>query len=140
MPQKEEILWDILRLMHGHAASWTSTFGEKEPVTHTYKNSYGITQLKGKLILKYLPDDIEDTIYFMWNREYLQKHGQGMLNPNILYSLQDKALSVIEQNKLPKEEEIAFRESLWEIKPKLWGMGINLPEFIRRIKKKITNK
>ncbi len=135
MPQNEKVLWEILSLMHSNTTGWTNKISGQEPVENKIENGFGIHALKGRLVLKYRPDDIEDTIYFMWHRNYLAKHGQGMINPDIAYSLSEKALEVIKQGKLPEDEEHAFKESLWDIKPKLWGMGPNLSEWLRRAKK-----
>jgi hypothetical protein len=87
--------------------------------------------------LKYRPEDIEDTIYFMKHRGYLETHGYGFA-PEMVYSLTEKALDVAQSQKLPEEEEKAFQESLWDINPKIHGMGPNWREGWRRLKKGIS--
>ena len=94
--------------------------------------------LKGELVLKHRPEDIEDTIYFMKHRRYLKTHGYGIAAPELAYGLTDKALEVVQSQKLPDEEEKAFQESLWDINPKVYGFGLNMREWIRRFKKRKT--
>jgi len=108
MAQNENVLWDMLRLLHGHSA--TSRFEEKGQDTQedTINNAYTIGGLKGRLVLKYKPEDIEDTIYFLKNREYLVTHGRGLIAPEQIYSLTEKAIEVFQNKKLPQEEENAF--------------------------------
>jgi len=127
-----------LRLLHGHSVrSWLETEGQ-ETQDHTINNAYSIGGLKGKLVLKYIPGDIEDTIYFLFNREYLVLHGRGSIAPEQAYSLTEKAIEVFQKKQLPLEEENAFKEALWDLKPNFYGMGPNLPEVWKRFKKWLT--
>lgn len=135
MAQSEDILWEILKLMRGHTAGWTITIMDK-PNHHEVENGYSVSQLKAHLVLKYLPSDIEDTIYFMKHREYLTEHGQGIMMPEIAYSLSEKAISVFDQKKLPSDEKAAFKESLWKIEPKFYGIGPNLKAWKKIFKRK----
>ncbi len=124
--------------MRGHTAGWSFTsLGETQ--NHKLENAYSINQLKTKLVLRYLPSDIEDTFYFMEHRGYLLIHGQGMINPKIAYTMTEKAITVFDQQKLPEDEREAFKESLWNIEPKFYGVGPNLSawkELIKRWRKK----
>ena len=122
MAQNEEALWEILTLLKGHDSGWTTSSAGQDQHTKI-ENGYPVGGLKGRLVLKFLPVDIEDTIYFMKHRDYLVIHGQGMIMPEAVYSLTEKAISVLETKQLPKVEKEAFRESLWNIEPKLYGMG-----------------
>lgn len=76
----------------------------------------------------------------MKHRGYLLIHGQGMIAPEMIYSLSDKAVDVFESETLPEEEEEAFQEALWDIKPKLYGVGPNLREWKKRWQKRKERK
>jgi hypothetical protein len=138
--QKESVLLDALRLMRGNRNGWTVQMLDKDPAEHMFEDAVHVAKLRGELVLKYRPDDIEDTIYFMKHRGYIEVHGQGMAAPELVYSLTDKARMVADSGHLPSEEEAAFREALWDIKPKLWGMGPNLPEWLKRSRKLIEKR
>jgi len=136
MAQNEDVLWDILKLLHGNKSGWTKEIDGKKTRTNI-ENGFAVTSLKGELVLKYLPQDIEDTIYFMKHRSYLMTHGIGaLINPEAVYSLTEKALSVSEEQKLPLEEIKAFEESLWNIEPKLYGIGPNIKGWKKKFSKK----
>ena len=107
---------------------------DKQPVVSTIEHAFSVGELKGELVLKFIPADIEDTIYFLKHRGYLEHHGYGFA-PEMVYSLTDKAVEVFEQHQLPEEEQKAFKEALWDIKPNWYGMGPNLPEIMKRVKK-----
>ena len=93
MPQSEDILWDVLKLMRGHTFHWDVTVGGN--TNHSeIENGRAVSYLKSQLILKYFPSDIEDTIYFMKYRNYLMVHGQGMIMPEIAYSMTEKAIGI----------------------------------------------
>lgn len=142
MAQSEKVLWEILSLMHENTAGWTITVADK-PKHHEVENSYAVSHLKSQLLLKFLPSDIEDTIYFMKHREYIIIHGQGLIIPEIAYSMTEKAISVFNNKELPEEEKEAFKESLWNIEPKVYGMGPNLSawkKLIINVKKKLHFK
>ncbi|WP_417387139.1 hypothetical protein [Gimesia sp.] len=136
MAQSEEILWDILTIMEGNNSIIESKSGDIE-AENEVKNAYGVHNLKAVLLLKYLPADIEDTIYFMKHRDYLnlEKHGYGQIALLEMFTLTEKALSVYEDQLLPKEEEKAFKESLWKIEPEYYGIGPNLKAWKRAWKK-----
>ena len=139
MAQSEDVLWEILGLMRNHTTGWTSNIVGHEQHTEI-KNGYAVSRLKAVLVLKFLPGDIEDTIYFMKHREYLITHGQGIIMPELVYSLTDKAISVCDSQTLPDDEKEAFKESLWKIEPKFYGIGPNLKAWKKKIfewKKKI---
>jgi hypothetical protein len=123
--QNEDALWDILELLHGNDSGWTAEIAGREHRTDI-ENGYAVTSLKSRLVLKYLPSDIEDTIYFMKSRDYLIVHGQGMIMPEAVYSLSEKAISVYMSRELPEEERQAFKNKLWNIEPKLYGVGPNI--------------
>ena len=125
MAQNEDTLWEILDLLHGNQSGWTSDIGGNKQRTDI-ENGYAVSLLKGRLVLKYLPQDIEDTIYFMKHREYLVTHGQGIIMPEAVYSLTDKAIAIHESKILPEEEQAAFKDALWNIEPKLYGVGPNI--------------
>ena len=135
MPQKKEIVWDVLKLLNGNSIIRSTEIKGQPPTETTVENAYIIAKLKGELVLKYLPNDIQDTIYFLKNRSYLLIHGQGLIAPELLFSLSDKALQVIRDNKLPDEEEKAFEEGLWNFEPNFYGVGPNVSEGWKRIKK-----
>ena len=137
MAQQEQILWDILKLMYGRTSVWTTTVLQKEPIhmEGVVENGIDSNKLKAELVLQYKPNDIEDTIYFMEYRGYFLIHKAGAFSGLMTYSLTDKALKVLDDGELPKEEQVAFREALWDIKPRVWGVSPNLPEILRRSKK-----
>jgi hypothetical protein len=56
----------------------------------------------------------------------------------MVFGLTEKALELVQSRKLPEEEEKAFKESLWDINPKLYGVGPNWREGLRRIKKRMS--
>lgn len=133
MAQNERIVWDILNRLDGHTINMSTSFGSEE--TKPVHNAYGVGQLKGQLVLRYKPDDIEDTIYFMKHRGYLIGHGFSMM-PEMVFSLTEKALEVARSEKLPSEEEKAFEEHLWDFSnPKIYGVGFNARELWRRLNK-----
>lgn len=138
MPQSEEILWDILEIMTRRVSSWESKFGDSVSRSKV-EIECGVHQLKAELVLKYLPADIEDTVYFMKYRGYLSTQGVGVMR-EISYSLTEKALAVYDEHVLPVEEAHAFKESLWKIEPEYYGIGPNLKAwkkwFLRRKYKK----
>jgi hypothetical protein len=140
MAQNEQILWDVLGLLFGHSVEWTTQTAGNEPNSHTIENAFAAATLKGELVLRYIPADIEDTIYFLKYREYLVVHGHGLMLPEYVYSLTEKAIEVHVNRQLPEEEEKAFQESLWEIKPRVYGIGPNLPEFLKRWRKLFSRK
>jgi hypothetical protein len=135
MAQQEQALWDTLKLTYGHTSGWETTVLEKEPTKTVVENGISSSKLKAELVLKYKPSDIEDTIYFMEHRGYFLIHKAGAFSGLMVYGLTDKALKVLSDGVLPKEEQIAFREALWDIKPRVWGVSLNLPEIMRRGKK-----
>ena len=135
MAQQEQTLWDTLELMHGRIGGWTTTEPNKEPTKKVVKNGIDAGSLKKELVLKYRPSDIEDTIYFMEHRDYFSIHSSGVFTGLIVYGLTDKALGVLRDGVLPKEERTAFREALWDLKPRIWGVSPNIPEIVRRAKK-----
>lgn len=138
MAQNEKVLWDILNQLNGKKMVMVQTIAGQEPKESTVENAFAVGKLKGELVLKYRPEDIEDTIYFMKYRGYLENHGYGLMAPEMVYSLTEKALEVARSQKLPEEEEKAFQESLWDINPKIYGMGPNWREGWRRLKKRIS--
>ena len=138
MAQNEKVLWDVLSRLNGHNVIMEMATKGREPQQSTVENAFPIGKLKGELVLKYRPDDIEDTIYFMEYREYLVKHGYGLFAPEMVYSLTEKAVEVAQSQKLPEEEEEAFQESLWDINPKIYGMGPNWREGWRRFRKRVS--
>ena len=138
MAQNEKVLWDILNHLTGKKVIMATTTIGQEPTESTVENAFSVGKLKGELVLKHRPEDIEDTIYFMKHREYLETHGYGLMAPEMIYSLTEKALEVAQSQELPEEEEKAFQESLWDINPKVYGMGLNWQEAWRRFKKRIT--
>ena len=138
MAQNEKVLWDILSRLNGHDIIMKLAIKGQAPQQSTIENAFAIGKLKGELVLKYRPDDIEDTIYFMENREYLVKHGYGTFAPEMAYSLTEKALEVAQSQKLPEEEEKAFQEALFDINPKFYGMGPNWREVWRRFRKRVS--
>lgn len=140
MAQQEQALWDAIDLMLGRTSGWTTTSLGKEPVETTIENGIGVNQLKAALVLKYKPEDIEDTVYFMKYRGYLVVHGAGVFNPEYVYSLSDKALEVASKGELPQEEQKAFNEALWSISPSMWGIRPNIPELMRRSKKLLSKR
>ncbi len=120
----EDILWEILLLMQGHTASWEVRIVGM--TTHNeIKNGYIVEKLKASLILKFSKSDIEDTVYFMKKRGYLKIHGQGIVFPELAYSMTDKAKSVFDKRVLPPEEREAFKESLLKIEPKIYWVRLN---------------
>lgn len=138
MAQNEEVLWGILNLLNGANVTMTRTTKGHEPNVSTVENAFAVAKLKGQLVLKHRPEDIEDTIYFMKHREYLETHGYGLVAPEMVYSLTEKAIEVAQSQKLPEEEGKAFQESLWDINPKIYGMGPNWREGWRRLKNRIS--
>ena len=139
MAQKENIIWDILELLFGHNITMSQQQRDQDPVKSRVENAYSIGGLKGELVLRHSPQDIEDTIYFMKNREYLVEHGYGMMGPAMACSLSEKAIKVWKEKLLPAEEQTAFKESLWDINPKLYGIGPNWKEMTRRLRKLVKN-
>lgn len=136
MAQNEDTLWDILRLLDGHHITMPEKLHEPEKRV-PLENAYEIKVLKGELVLRHAPQDIEDTIYFMKHRGYLTSFGYKAMWPEAALILTDKAQKVSREQKLPEDEETAFHESLWDIsKPKVYGMGFNFGELWRRIKKR----
>ena len=135
MAQNEKVLWDILNRLNGNKVIMATTTKGQEPTESAVENAFPVGNLKGELVLKHRPEDIEDTIYFMKHREYLETHGYGFA-PEMVYSLTEKAVGVARSQKLPEEEEKAFQESLWDINPKIYGMGPNWREGWRRFKKR----
>lgn len=136
MAQQEQALWDTLGLMLGRGSGWTTTTPTRpneEPIKKRIENGISDSELRGALVLKYKPADVEDTIYFMKYREYfyIDKAGGCSL---VVYSLSDKALEVASSGKLPEDERKAFRDELWNIKPGMWGFSANLPEIMKRVK------
>ena len=138
MAQNEKVLWDILNRLNGNNWTMATTIVGQEPTESVVENAFAVGTLKGALVLKYRPEDIEDTIYFMKHRGYLEIHGYGLMAPEMVYSLTEKALDVARSQKLPEEEEKAFQESLWDINPKFYGMGPNWREVWKRFKKRIS--
>lgn len=138
MAQNEKVLWDILNLLDCKKMIMAKTIKGQEPKESAVENAFAVGKLKGELVLKHRPEDIEDTIYFMKHRGYLETHGYGLIAPEMVYSLTEKALDVAQSRKLPEEEEKAFQESLWDINPKIYGMGSNWREGWRRLKKRIS--
>ena len=134
LAQKEDVLWDILTYLNGNTAHWTITLLDK-PQNHEQKNGMGVANLKSELVLKHLPTDIEDTIYFMKHRNYLRTHGQGMVMPELVYSLTEKGVEVAKAKELPEEEKVAFKESLWKIEPNFYGVGPSIPAWKKMFKK-----
>lgn len=135
MAQNEQILWDVLQLLHGRSHGFEVQTKDQQPAAQMIEHAFPVGKLKGELALKYIPADIEDTIYFLKHRDYLKIHGLGLIVPEMMYSMTEKAVAVFEERQLPKEEQKAFEEALWNIKPSLYGMGPNLPEFKKRAKK-----
>ena len=134
MAQSENILWDILNLMRGQTFHWDVSVGNN--TNHNkVENCRGISYIKSQLVLKYLPPDIEDTIYFMKYRNYLIVHGQGMIMPELAYSMTEKAITVFDEKEIPIDEKEAFKESLWNIEPKLYGIGPNITAWKKLMKK-----
>lgn len=125
MAHNEDSLWEILILLYRYKSGWMSKIGEQIQSTD-FENGPRVSALKSKLVLNFLPEDIEETIYFMKHRKYLNVHGQGTIMPEAVYSLTEKAISVYENKKRPEEEIRAFKESLWNIEPKLYAMGPNI--------------
>ena len=137
LPQKEKILWDALSLMYKQDVTVTTTYMGEEPKKKVVKNAIGVVDLKGRLVLKYIPADIEDTIYLLKNRDYLITEKTGNGGYDFVYSLTDKAIKVASSQKLPTDEEVAFKEALWDINPGIWGVRLNVAEMFRRGKKKL---
>ena len=135
MAQNEKVLWDILNRLNGNNVTMTTTTVGQEPTNSVVENALAVGKLKGELVLKHRPEDIEDTIYFMKHREYLDNHGYAFA-PEMVYSLTEKGLDVAQSQKLPEEEEKAFQESLWDINPKFYGMGLNWREGLRRFQRR----
>ncbi len=131
MAQNEDALWEILNLMYENMSGWTSDIGGRKKRTDI-ENGFGVSPLKGRLVLNFLPQDIEDTLYFMKHRDYLMTHGQGMIMPEAVYSLTDKGISVYRSKSLPEEEKEAFKEALWNLEPKLYGIGPNLKGWMKK--------
>ena len=141
MAQQEQALWDTLELMLGRLSGWTTTEPNKEPIETKIENGIEEGQLRGELVLKYKPDDIEDTIYFMKYRQYFKIHyAGGGRGAWVVYSLSDKALEVARGGKLPEEEQRAFREKLWNLEPSMWGVSPNIAEIMRRAKNLVTKR
>ena len=140
MPQNEKVLWEILELLCGKTTQMAKGYQNREE-TVEIENAYPVEQLKGVLVLRYPPQDIDDTIYFMKYRGYIKNHGYGLMLPEVVYSLSEKALEANSTRVLPEDEEQAFREALWDVgTPKLYGMGFNLGELWRRTKKRVKKK
>jgi hypothetical protein len=136
MPQNENVLWDVMRLLHGHSVTMGWAREDEEEKPSPIENAFAVGKLKGELVLKHTPADIEDTIYFLKHREYLVTHGMGMVWPEAVYSLTDKAIDVFKRGELPKDEQKAFAEALWEIKPRFYGVGPNLPAMVRWMRRR----
>ena len=136
MAQNEKVLWDILNRLNGNNVTMTKTILDHEPTESVVENACAVGKLKGELVLRHRPEDIEDTIYFMKHLEYLETHGYGLMAPEMIYSLTEKALEVAQSQELPEEEEKAFQESLWDINPKFYGMGLNWREGLRRFQRR----
>ena len=135
MAQSEDILWEILNIMYEHKSGWTSE-GQGKVHKTEIDNAHTIKDLKGKLVLKFIPQDIEDTIYFMKHRNYIGIHGHGTFE--FVYSLTDKAIEVYKKQLLPEDEREAFKSSLWTIEPKIYGMGPNIKGWKKEWKKIIN--
>lgn len=139
MPQRENVLWDVLGLMNGHQVTETTRILDKPPTVNMYDNAYSVTEMKGILVLSHSPRDIEDTLCFMEHRSYFKIHIDRLLPYLPIFCLSDKAMEVVQSKSLPEEEEKAFQESLWNVDPKLYGVGPNWREAMRRLKK-LQNK
>jgi len=136
MAQNEKTLWEILNLLKGKQIAVAKQFNTPED-KQILENAAKTRDLKGDLVLRNAPQDIEDTIYFMKHRGYLDNFGYGILLPEVVVFLTDKALGVMREGKLPEDEEKAFQQALWDIsKPKVYGMGFNFGELWRRTKKR----
>ena len=136
MAQNEKTLWDILNLLNGKRIAVAKHFNKPED-KKILNNAAETRALKGNLVLRHAPQDIEGTIYFMKHRGYLDNFGYGILLPEVAMFLTDKALNVIREEKLPEDEEKAFQQALWDItNPKFYGMGFNFGELWRRTKKR----
>jgi DNA-binding PadR family transcriptional regulator len=98
--------------------------------------------LEKELVLRYNKAQIEDSLYFLEKRGYLNKH--GFVNFTLVaYELTPQAIDVLEKGEFTEEEQRAFEEALFDIKQPGWfGMKFNLGELFRRSKKmlKIRNE
>ena len=134
MPAREPILWDVLDLMRNRNTSVSLRITDMQ-FEDEYENAVSIGALKRILVLTYLPADIEDTLYFLEHRGYLNVHGRGLAAPKMVYSMTSKAIEVHSTKSLPGEERAAFDEALWDLRPGYAGIGFNLREGWRRLRR-----
>ena len=113
MALNEQVFWHVLELMRGRSCSWTIEIqGEPIMPTNTQENAIAVTDLKSQLVLRFSRADIEDTIYFLTSRSYVNIHRQGAIGPDIAYCLSNKAIDVLQNKQLPGEEQRAFEENI----------------------------
>ena len=78
---------------------------------------------------------IEDSLYFLHKRGYLFQHSYKGLT-RVLLQLSPKAIQVLESREFDEEEQVAFKDTVFDLKTPGWlGMKINLGELWRRYTK-----
>ncbi|MCH9694280.1 MAG: hypothetical protein K0U72_07200 [Gammaproteobacteria bacterium] len=113
---------------------------DKDPVEHEFEDAHNIHQLKGALVLKYQPDDIEDTIYFMRYRGYFMVHGQGAIAKEIVFSSSEKACEIADLRSLPDEEENGLRRPCGTSSLAFGERGQIFPRYSIEAKRSSTRK
>ena len=129
MAISEKICWRVLESAKGRSVSIDWSSPSKKLQGPLIENATCIAELKKELMLHYCKQDIEDSIYFLEKRGYLDV-------PRMAFSLTEKAVRALEAGSFSKEEEKAFSEVLIHlIKPRWMGVKFYARATISRLNK-----
>ena len=135
MAISEKLCWEVLEMTKGKSIprSWLKGSPSDEP---PYENAMPEIAIEHDLVLRHSKAQIEDSLYFLHKRGYLFQHGHKGLT-RVLLQLSPKALQALETGEFDKDEQIAFKDAVFDVKTPGWlGMKVNLGELWRRFKKK----
>lgn len=111
MSVREQVCWIVLESAHNQTINMRQKLQGHDEQVSPVENGVGIGELKKKLVIRYSKNEIEDSLYFLEQRGYLQHHGFGLISPRLAYSLTQKALDTIERGTFEDEEIVAFDQS-----------------------------
>ncbi len=109
MAISEEVCWKILRRPIGLRVTFTLPEIKK---SETLENAFRIADVEKELVLNYSKSTIEDSMYFMEKRGYLDVLSWGLIAPRSIYKILDAGLSLAISGRFPDEEKESFDEGI----------------------------